>query len=362
MKIADVLVDHYEIPLPVALSDSTHGEMRSFTLVTARIRADDGIEGLGYTYTVGSVGGDALRSLVARDLAPMLQGEDPRRIEHLWERMWWGTHFIGRGGLVGFAMAAVDVALWDLQAKSDDEPLWRLLGGHDNRILAYAGGIDLQFTTDALLDQARGFLEMGFHAIKMKVGRDRLSEDVERVAAMRELLGPDFPLMADANMQWSVSEAVTAAGALREFNLVWLEEPTIPDDVEGHARIADVGVPIATGENLRTIYAFDDMIARGGVSYPEPDLATLGGITPWMKIARVAEAANLPITSHGVHDLHVHLLAAVPNGVYLEAHGFGLDRFIEHPIELEDGFATAPDRPGHGVVFDWEALEHHRAP
>ncbi len=175
---------------------------------------------------------------------------------------------------------------------------------------------------------------------------------------MREALGADFPLLADANMRWSVEQAVDAARALARFDLVWLEEPIIPDDVIGHARVArDGGVPIATGENLHTVYEFEDMIARGGISYPEPDAATLGGITPWLKVAALAERSGLPVTSHGVHDIHVHLLAAVPNASYLEVHGFGLERFVRTPLTLADGRAIAPDRPGHGVEFDWDALE-----
>jgi L-alanine-DL-glutamate epimerase-like enolase superfamily enzyme len=259
-------------------------------------------------------------------------------------------------------MAAVDIALWDLRARRAGEPLWRLLGGHSNRVRAYAGGIDLHFSLEDLLEQARDFLARGFRAIKMKVGRERLSEDVSRVAAMREMLGPDFPLLVDANMRWSVEQAIRASHALAEHDVYWLEEPTIPDDVEGHARILREGsLPIAAGENLHTIYEFQEMIVRGAVSFPEPDVANIGGITPWIKVAHLAESFNLPVTSHGVHDLHVHLLAAVPNSSFLEAHGFGLDSFIHHPLEIEDGYATAPDRSGHGVAFDWQALERHRA-
>jgi L-alanine-DL-glutamate epimerase-like enolase superfamily enzyme len=169
-------------------------------------------------------------------------------------------------------------------------------------------------------------------------------------------------LLADANMRWSVDQAIRAARALRDSQLFWLEEPTIPDDIAGHTRIVrEGGVPIATGENLHTMYEFQHLIAANGVSFPEPDLATLGGITPWMKVAHLAELNNLPVTSHGVHDLHVHLLAAVPNASYLEVHGFGLDRYINEPLQLVDGQAIAPSRPGHGVDFDWNALDAHRA-
>ena len=361
MTIAAVETGHFRIPLPVTLSDSTHGDITHFELITARVTDADGREGLGYTYTVGA-GGGAIRSLIETDLAPLLQGADETLIEALWQRMWWRLHFVGRGGGAAFAIAACDIALWDLRARRCGLPLWRLLGGNDPRVAAYAGGIDLQFPLERLLDQTRDNLAKGFRAIKMKVGRDRLSEDVARVRAMRDLLGDDFPLMVDANMRWSADQAVAAALALAELHPYWLEEPTIPDDVAGHVRLRSLApVPIATGENMHTIYEFARMIEAGGVSFPEPDVANCGGITVWLKVARLAEASNLPVTSHGVHDLHVHLLAAVPNASYLEVHGFGLERFIAEPLRLEHGCAIAPERPGHGVAFDWPALDEHRA-
>ena len=360
MGIADVQVDHYRIPLTTALSDSTHGEMTHFGLVTVRVRARDGTSGLGYTYTTG-VGGAAIHALILRDLKPILLHADPNRIEQLWQRMWWRLHFVGRGGAAAFAISAVDIALWDLRARLAGQPLWRMLGGYTGRVKAYAGGVDLQFTLEELREQTSAFLARGFRAIKMKVGRERLSEDIERVAAVRDLIGPHLPLMVDANMIWTVDEAIRAARALTGYDVYWLEEPTIPDDVEGHARIArEGGLPIATGENLHTLYEFQRMIVSGGVSFPEPDVANIGGITAWMKVAHLAEAHNLPVTSHGVHDLHVHLLAAVPNASYLEIHGFGLERFIEQPLKLADGEAIAPERAGHGVDVDWTALAPYR--
>ncbi len=361
MTIGSVETGHYRVPLPVALSDSTHGTMSAFELVTVRLRDADGAEGLGYTYTVG-VGGGAIANLIARDLGPLLRGADETRIEALWQKLWWHLHYVGRGGLAVHALSAVDTALWDLMARRRDLPLWRLLGGHDPEVRAYAGGIDLQFPLEQLLRQTEDNLAKGFRAIKMKVGRARLSEDVARVKALRELLGPDLPLMVDANMRWRVDEAIRAAQALAPHQITWLEEPTIPDDVEGHARIArEGGLPIATGENLHTLYEFRAMIAAGAVAFPEPDLSNCGGVSVWLKVARLAEAANLPVTSHGVHDLHVHLLAAVPNASYLEAHGFGLERFMAEPLRIRDGLATAPERPGHGVELDWQGLETLRA-
>jgi L-alanine-DL-glutamate epimerase-like enolase superfamily enzyme len=360
VTIAAVEVGHYRIPLPVILSDSTHGEITHFELVTVRVRTTDGAEGLGYTYTVGA-GAAAIRAFLA-DLAPLALGQDTERIEHIWQRLWWGCHYVGRGGLAAFAISALDIGLWDLRARRRGLPLWKLLGGHDPRVKAYAGGIDLQFPLDRLLRQTDENLGRGFRAIKMKVGRPRLREDVERVRAMREHLGPDVPLMVDANMRWTADEAIRAARALSAHDAFWLEEPTIPDDVPGHARILrEGGIPVAAGENLRTIHEFERLMGAGGVSFPEPDVSNVGGVTAWLKVAHTAEAHNLPVTSHGVHDLHVHLLAAVPNASYLEVHGFGLERFIAHPLELRDGEAIAPDRPGHGVELDWNGLEGLRA-
>lgn len=363
MRICRVEAANYQIPLPKVLSDSTHGEIRHFAVIVVRIATDDGLEGIGYSYTVGKTGGSAIRSLIEDDLKPLLAGQDPRRTEQLWQTMWRATHYVGRGGPASFAVSAVDVALWDLKAKAVGEPLWRLLGGCSPEVKVYAGGIDLNMPLEELKEQTAKNLRAGFRAIKMKVGREHLQEDVARVAAIRETLGPDIPLMVDANMKWSVAEAIRASRALAEYDVYWLEEPTLPDDVAGHVRIEKEGsLPVAAGENLHTIYEFQKMIAAGAVSFPEPDLSNCGGVTAWMKIAHLAEAYNLPVTTHGVHDLHVSLLAAIPNASYLEAHGFGLERFIEQPIPIEDGFSRPSEHPGHGVRFLWEELEPHRAP
>ncbi len=351
----------YRIPLPVVLSDSTHGEMHDFGLVTVEIHSDDGDRGLGYTYSVGDIGTGAIASMIADDLAGALVDADPLATERNWEKMWWRVHFVGRGGIASFAIAAMDIALWDLKARRAGLPLWRILGGANPLVRAYAGGIDLDFTIDALLEQASGFEKAGFRAIKMKVGRERIAEDVERALAMREFLGPDFPLMADANMRWTVDQAIRAARRLAPADLFWLEEPVIPEDVDGYGRVArEGGIAIAGGENLHSLHEFTHLISSGGVDFPEPDAATLGGITPWMKVAHLAQSHSLPVTSHGVHDIHVHLLAAVSNASYLEVHGFGLERFIREPLTIREGFALAPSRPGHGIEFDFDALEAYR--
>ncbi len=360
-KVETMQTDLYRIPLQQTLTDSMHGVMLDFELITVRVTDSDGAVGLGYTYTVNH-GGAAVAVMIDRYLAPLLHGQDADRIESLWQQMWWALHYAGRGGHVTSAISAIDIALWDLKGKKAQQPLWRLFGGFDPKVPVYAGGIDLQLPIEDLLAQADGYQEQGFRAIKMKVGRPQLREDVARVARMREHLGEDFPLMVDANMKWSVDESIRAAHALADFNLVWIEEPTIPDDFAGYARIVREGrQPIAGGENLHTLYEFQQAITAGAITFPEPDVSNCGGYTTFRKVSALAEAHNLPVTSHGVHDLTVHALAAAPNRTYMEAHGFGLDAYLAAPLRIEDGFAVAPELPGHGVELDFAALEGVRA-
>lgn len=358
--IESIDVDLYQVPLDVVLSDSTHGSIPHFEFVTVRLRDCDGAEGLGYTYAVNS-GAAAFYALIEGYLAPLLVGSDAEHIEKLWQDMWWKVHYSGRGGHATSAVSAVDIALWDLKAKRLQTPLWRMLGGYDPKVPVYAGGIDLDFSPEQLLEQADRFVSEGHRAIKMKVGRPRLHEDLEKVRRMREHLGDDFPLMVDANMRWTVDQAIRAARDLEEFKLVWLEEPTIPDDIPGHVRVVREGrTPVATGENMHTLYEFQAMISAGGVTYPEPDVTNCGGVTIFRKIGAVAEAHNLPLTSHGAHDITVQLLASAPNRTLMEVHGFSLDPYVAHPLKVEEGFTVASERPGLGIDLDWDALKPFR--
>lgn len=359
-KIESISTKLFRVPLEATLTDSMHGAMSDFELLTVEIKDVEGATGLGYSYAVNS-GGAAFKALVDGYLTPTLLQQDGDEIEGLWQKMWWKIHYGGRGGHATSAISAVDIALWDLKAKRCNLPTWKLLGGYSPQVPIYAGGIDLEFSIPDLLRQADGFQEKGIRAIKMKVGRESQREDVERVKAMREHLGADFPLMVDANMRWTADQAIAIARRLQEFNLLWLEEPTIPDDIEGSARILrEGGVPVACGENLHTIYEFKNLMAANGLSFAEPDVCNCGGMTSFRKIGVLAEAHNLPLTSHGAHNLTVHLMAAAPNRSYMELHGFSLDAYLKDPLAIKDGFVSAPDRPGNGVEFIWKALEPHR--
>jgi L-alanine-DL-glutamate epimerase-like enolase superfamily enzyme len=358
--IESMRTDRFTVPLETTLSDSTHGSIPEFEFVTVRLRDTDGVEGMGYTYAVNS-GAAAFEAILCGYLEEVIVGRDPDAVEKLWQDMWWKVHYSGRGGHATSAISAVDIALWDLRARRYDTPLWRLLGGFDPRVKVYAGGIDLDFSVDQLLEQADGFVAAGHRAIKMKAGRPHLRDDIERVRAMREHLGGDFPLMVDANMRWSADQAIRAARQLEEFNLLWLEEPTIPDDVAGHVRVVREGrIPVATGENMHTLYEFQTMISAGGVTYPEPDITNCGGVTTFRKIGNVAEAHNLPLTSHGAHDVTVQVLAAAPNCSIMEVHGFSLNPYVAQPMVIEDGYTVAPERPGHGIELDWESLNRFK--
>lgn len=360
MRIERVDVSCFRIPLPEPIEAYAAGVMKAFDMVMARITDADGATGVGYT-VMHEGQGPAIAAIARNVFAALLEGEDADLIERHWHRMWRAHHYAGRGAPVSFAMAAIDVALWDLKGRRLETPLWRLLGGFEPRVKAYAGNIDLNFPLQKLLDGASASREAGFTAIKMRLGKPTLSEDLSRVAAMRAHLGDDIELMADANEAWRVDQALRAMHGLREFNLVWLEEPITPDDYAGYAHLkAHGGVPLASGENLHTLAEFRTLIAAGGVDFPEPDLTTCGGITPFMKVARLAEANNLPVISHGAHEVHVHCLAACPNAAYLELHMFGLDRFMAQSLEFRDSHAIAPERPGHGIDFDIAALESHK--
>ena len=219
------------------------------------------------------------------------------------------------------------------------------------------GDIDLNFTIDKLLDGASKSLNDGFRSIKMRLGKEFLSEDLKRLDAMKNHLPDNVRLMADANEAWRIDQAVHAFKEIEKFNLVWLEEPIKPDDFNGYAFLRSLGkIPIAAGENLHTLAEVNSLINVNGVDFLEPDLTTCGGITPFMKIAKLAEINNLPICSHGVHELHVHLLASCPNASYLEFHAWRIDDFIENPLKVNNGYTIAPELPGHGINFDLDKL------
>lgn len=248
--IASIEVRLFHIPLAEVLVDAKHGDHHFFELITATVHLADGAVGTGYTYT-GGKGGHAIKAMIEHDLVPFLIGKEADDIEALYEAMQWHVHYVARGGIASFAISAVDIALWDLRGKRLGQPLWQITGGAAKTCKAYCGGIDLGFDLPKLLRSVQGYLDRGFNGVKIKIGQPTLEEDIARIQAVRELIGPDIALMVDANYSMSVSQAIIAAKAFEPFDLLWFEEPTIPDDYAGYAKISDAtGMPLAMGENL----------------------------------------------------------------------------------------------------------------
>ena len=281
MRIAAVECRLFRIPPAAQIQDSIQ-RISHWEFLLTTVTTDTGLQGTGFAYTLG-IGGTALRELVETYLTPLLLGQDVQDIERVWSRCWWELHALGSGGMTRFALATIDIALWDILGKQAGLPLYRLLGGARERIPAYGSGINMHLDGEPLLEQMREFLARGYRAVQMKVGRDDVAEDVERVAAVRRLIGPSVRLFLDANQKWTAAEAIRRGNLLKPFDPFWLEEPLLADDRAGHAHVRRAtGLAIAVGETLYTRYEVADYIRMGAVDVVQADIPRVGGFTEWM--------------------------------------------------------------------------------
>jgi L-alanine-DL-glutamate epimerase-like enolase superfamily enzyme len=324
------------------------------------VSTDDGAVGLGYSYTIGT-GGSAVLALLKDHLLPRLVGKDARLIEGLWRDLFASTRATTVGAITSLALAAVDTALWDLRCLRAGEPLWRVAGGFRPRVPLYdTEGGWLHLTTDELVIGAKDSVDAGWGGIKVKVGKPTAHEDLERLAAVREAIGPRVDLMVDANQSMTAAEAIRRAEAFAPVNLFWFEEPLPADDVSGHRRLAEATtIPIAVGESMYSIAQFRDYLERGAASIVQVDVARIGGITPWLKVAHLAESFNVEVCPHFLMELHVSLTAAIPNGRYVE-HIPQLRAITTAEMTIDAGHAVAPEAPGLGIAWDRDAMDDRR--
>lgn len=324
-----------------------------------RITDSDGVTGTGYSYTIGT-GGSSVCRLLDDHLAAELLGREAEDIEGLWRHLYFRIHALTVGAISALALAAIDTALWDLRARRANLPLHRVAGGAKDRIPLYSteGGW-LHMDESELIDEALKAMEAGFAGGKLKIGRAHVSEDVRRIAAVRERVGPGWEIMTDANQGFSVEEAIRRARQFEQFDIAWFEEPIHADDIGAHQRLAaSTSIPIAVGESMYSLSHFKEYLANGACSVVQVDVARIGGITPWLKVAHLAEAFNVPVCPHFLMELHLGLCCAVSNSRWLE-YIPQLDLVTHSTIRIEDGHAFASEAPGLGIDWDHEALERH---
>ncbi len=364
MKITGTDTFLLRTPLGGAIADSMQS-VENLEIVGIRISTDAGITGTGYTITVG-YGGSVIQEVLDTLYAGELTGRDPHDVRDIWQRLYFGkAHWIGRAGATTMAQAAVDIALWDIIAKAAERPLWQVLGA------ATAGTVPvynthagwLNFSIPQLQDEARRLLDQGYTALKMKVGLPDGDEDYRRVRAVRDLVGEQCVLMADANQKWDLRQATRAAQRLEELGLAWLEEPLHPDDIPAHHALKDAtSIPIALGEHVYTTHAFRDYLASGAVDVVQVDVCRIGGITPWLEVAAMANAHGVRVCPHAgdLMQVHQHLVRVIPNRWYLEVIPLWEVGPFQHQIRIENGVCLPPVEPGASTDITSAAFEKFR--
>ena len=347
------------LPLEAPISDAKvltgrQTPMTEIAILFCEIESSGGHRGLGFSYAKRAGGPGQFAH--AREIAPALIGEDPSDIAKAWDRLAWAGASAGRSGLAVQAIGAFDVALWDLKAKRAGLPLAKLLGAQRDAVRCYntSGGF-LHTPLDEVLANAARSRAAGIGGIKLKVGQPDRAQDIARVAAVREYLGDGFPLMVDANQQWDRPTAQRMGRILDQFDLVWIEEPLDCLDAAGHAALAAaLDTPIATGEMLTSVTEHWEFIRQGGADVLMPDAPRVGGITPFLKVATLAEFAGLTIAPHFAMELHIHLAAALQREPWVE-HFEWLEPLFNERLEVRDGRMIVPTRPGLGLSLSGQA-------
>jgi len=354
-RITRVDLAMVDLPPKVVRTDAIQSFVTQETpLVT--VTTDEGASGTGYSYTIGT-GGSSVMALLRDHLAPRLIGREPAMVEQIWKDLFFHTHATAVGAITSLALAAIDTALWDLRCRAAGQPLHRMAGGAQDRLPLYTteGGW-LHLAPEALVEDALAVQSQGFQGCKIKVGRPSVAEDCSRLAAVRDAAGDSFQIMVDANQAFTVPEAIRRARHYEAFDLGWLEEPMPAEDLGGHMRLSrSTSLPIAVGESIYHPSHFREYLQRDACSIVQADVARVGGITPWLKTAHLAETFNVPICPHFLMELHVALCCAVPNAPWLE-YIPQLDAITTSRLRIEDGWAYPSEEPGLGIAWDWDAI------
>ncbi|MEH6793003.1 MAG: mandelate racemase/muconate lactonizing enzyme family protein [Rhodococcus sp. (in: high G+C Gram-positive bacteria)] len=354
-RIAEVTLSSIVLPLKNPISDAKvlTGRQKAMTEVVflfVEIRTEQGHDGIGFSYSKRA-GGPA-QFTHAQEIAPVLIGEDPNDIGKIWTKLVWAGASVGRSGVATQAIAAIDIALWDLKAKRAGLPLAKLIGSSRDSVQTYntSGGF-LHTPIEEVMENAAISLAHGIGGIKLKVGQPDWRTDIARVTAVREFLGDDVPLMVDANQQWDRPTAQRMGRILEQFDLVWIEEPLDAYDAEGHAQLArSLDTSIATGEMLASVGEHVRLIEAGSVDILQPDAPRIGGITQFLKLATLAEHHNLQLAPHFAMEIHLHLAAVYPLQTWVE-HFDWLDPLFDEHLETRDGRMHLSARPGLGFTL-----------
>ena len=346
------------------IADSTHS-ITHWGAPGVAIHTDTGHIGYGFSGTHAHLPTDTLIvDCIVDSYGPLLIGQDPLEVRALWEKLHKQSeiYWVGRSGITHLALGAIDIALWDLKCKALDLPLWKLLGGSkENKVEAYNtdGGWLNWSQKDLISDCKRMVEEQGYRAVKIKVGGESGNEDLRRVEAVRNALGPEIRIMTDANGRWTLPQAIQLGSRLADFDITWIEEPTAFDDVIGHKRLAEsISTPIAMGEQLYLAHQFRDFIHAGAVHYVQPDIVRLAGITEWWQVADLAHSYSLPVVPHvgDMCQVHQHLCNAHPACGLLEYIPWLRDWML-HPATVKEGYFIMPDTVGAGMEPNAEALQ-----
>lgn len=358
-RVTGIRLSSVLLPLKTPVSDAKvltgrQKPMTEVAMLFAELTTEAGLGGVGFSYSKRAGGPGQFAH--AREIAPVLLGEDPSDIAKIWEKLAWAGASVGRGGLAVQAIAAFDVALWDLKAKRAGLPLAKLLGAHRDSVRCYntSGGF-LHSPIEEVLERAGESVARGIGGIKIKVGHPDHAVDLARVTAVREKIGDGVPLMVDANQQWDRAAARRMCRALEPLGLGWIEEPLDAHDFEGHARLAATfDTPIATGEMLASAAEHSALIEAGGADIVQPDAPRVGGITQFLKVLAQADARHLDLAPHFAMEIHIHLAAAYPREPWVE-HFEWLDPLFDEHLAIEGGRMHLSARPGLGVTISEQA-------